>query len=101
MSAGKQVNHTRIHPTNRSRPLPRMRPPHTHPRAPRRLPSKQKEPRMSDDNDEMQEFVRHLFSTADSPPRDVVPGSGPTRGDYLRWNDMADTIVEVSVPGEV
>jgi hypothetical protein len=53
------------------------------------------------DNDDAREFVRNLFSTADSPPRDIVPGSGPTREDYLRWNDMADTIVEVTVPGEV
>jgi hypothetical protein len=53
------------------------------------------------DDDEMREFVRRLFSTADSPPRDVVPRSGPTREDYIRWNEMADTIVEVTVPGTV
>lgn len=47
------------------------------------------------------EFVRHLFDSTDSPPRDIVPGSGPTREDYLRFNDMADTIVEVTMPGEV
>lgn len=58
---------------------------------------------MTDGNndDEMREFVRNLFDSTDSPPRDIVPGSGPTRDDYLRWNDMADTIVEVTVPGEV
>ncbi|HEY7053684.1 MAG TPA: hypothetical protein VH496_16345 [Mycobacterium sp.] len=56
---------------------------------------------MTDEDDQAREFVRHLFSTADSPPRDVVPGSGPTREDYLRWNETADTIVEVTLPGEV
>lgn len=53
------------------------------------------------DDDEAREFVRHLFGDAsDAPPRDVVPGAGPTREDYLRWNEQTGTASEAPRHGE-
>ena len=44
-----------------------------------------------------EEFVRRFF--ASSVPRDVVPGSGMTRQDYLAQNAAAGTWAEVVISG--
>lgn len=56
---------------------------------------------MSDMDDETRAFLRGLFEDRDEIPRDVVPGSGPTREDLLRQNEIAETWQEVTTPGEM
>lgn len=56
---------------------------------------------MSDMDDETRAFLRNLFASGREIPRDVVPGSGLTREDLLRRNEMADTWREVTTPGEM
>lgn len=53
-----------------------------------------------DPTDDERQFVRDLFNTDNLPPADIVPGSGPTREDYLHWNDSVGTGTQVLQPGE-
>lgn len=53
-----------------------------------------------DPTDEERAFVRDLFNPDGAPPADVVRGPGPTREDYLRWNDSVGKGTQVTQPGE-
>ena len=52
-------------------------------------------------DEQMRDYVRRLFGDADRPPADVVPGEGPTRADYLRWNGATGKPSTGTRPGEV
>lgn len=51
-------------------------------------------------DDEIRAFLRRLFADTDAPPVDVVPGTGPTRDDYLRWNAAVGTTSAVTTYGD-
>ncbi len=51
-------------------------------------------------DDETRAFLRRLFADTDVVPADVVPGTGATRDDYLRWDAAVDTVTEVTRHGD-
>lgn len=54
-----------------------------------------------DGDDDRRELARRLFDPSNSPPADVVPGSGLTREVLLAQNAATGTWQKVRIPGEV
>lgn len=50
-------------------------------------------------DDETRDYLHSLFGSP--PPRDVVRGTGLTREDVIRQNDLTGQAVQITVPGEI